>query len=116
VLLTVKESLQYLAQRLQAPIPADVLDRIQRIPVTDDDRTQYKIFSRSFGLIGNLPRRWYVYSRYFAKRSSRLGRVWGFPRFLQHFWRLDHLLLVPFYGLGRGIRRAGNRLFGLPID
>ena len=108
VLLTVSEGLQYLSDRLHAPIPPDILDRVQSISISPGDRMQYRIFSRSHGLPGILLRHWYTYTMYFAGASSWLRRLWGFPSFLKHFWKLSYLVQVPIVAGIKSIELLGD--------
>jgi hypothetical protein len=116
VCLTMRETLQYLSSQMHAPVPAQFLNRFQKITITDLDRMEFKVYNHPPGLTGQLPKRWYIYSSRFVKASGILQRLLGFPRFLQHFWTLDSLALVPFHAMGRGLHRLGSLLFGLPGD
>jgi len=129
VLLVMKETLQYMAGRMNAPVPSDVLNRVQHFAISYDDRIRYhlitithndkkraRFFNHSFSVLGYLPIYWYIYSHHFARTSSWLRGLWGFPSFLQHLWKLNNLMLVPFYAIGKGIRQFRNRLLDLRIN
>lgn len=94
LLLPVMGTLDYLQGKLGAPVPPAVLQSLETLPTHKWERAEYKlktswvtVWSRFFEL-------WFNYWR--NRSARRLPRkVMGFPKFLQHFWRLKHLWQVP---------------------
>lgn len=106
VVRTIQDTLHYLAQHMDAPIPGEVLSRLDKMPISRQDLLTYQAYNLPPNRWTTLNQRLVTYTRFFAPQSGFLRRVWGFPRFLQHVWGLKTLLQVPFYGLGKGVQRA----------
>jgi hypothetical protein len=108
LLLPVMDILSYLQENLDAPLPASVLHRIQALPISKWERTEYRFKARRSELWGGFPAHWFNYSRR-NSHASWLQRIFGFPRFLQHTWRLNYVWQVPAYVTWKGVRRLLGR-------
>jgi len=107
----VRDALRYLQQRLDAPIPADVVRALEAMPVTRTDRLEYGLRTAPHELtLWNVLVRLWLWHRRLAD-STRTGRLlWTFPRFVQRYYELPSLGGLPRHVAARGlarIRRAG---------
>jgi hypothetical protein len=101
----VGESLRYLAETFGAPVPAGVLERLKRMPVSWIERIDYRAQ-------GAPPTVYWAVAhdtaRYLRMSSGRplARRAAGFPRYLAGLWQLEHTWQAPF----EAVRRVGRRL------
>lgn len=101
--------LAYLRDRFGAPIPDDVLQRIETLPVSRLERFEFRVGNRPQGIFGELPSYWCHYRR--LRRDGQLSWPLGFPRYLQQIWRLPSLGELPGAALDRVCARVRG-LFG----
>ena len=108
LILHLRDTLNYLRDRLNYPIPLSVLQSIQNMPVsrTEHMEYQYQTTKRRFGLTGKVLNIWFNYLRSSSPMSNTALRpkFIGFPRFLQHHLALRHLWQLPFCAVFRLIR------------
>lgn len=85
--LRVHTTLGYLAQHLDAPIPADVLAELENIPVSRMDRWEheYQLVDHEPRAFGYVPMLWF-YHRRWQRDATLLGQVFGFPDYLRRYW------------------------------
>jgi hypothetical protein len=105
LILPVRQTLDYLRTKLDAPIPPSVLEDFQQAPVSRAEYTEHERITRSPGLLGQLPAKWYRYRRsvWGSGHSLTPIKVFGFLRYLQRFWDKDHLGQVLWGVVQRGI-------------
>jgi hypothetical protein len=105
--LPIRETLCYVHDKLQAPVPAEVLAELEKAPTSQTERLQYKAVAQAPGVLGSLPQRWFLYLRYARGMDTRRlqPRLAGFPNYLKGVWGLDHLWQVPLRAMARGERR-----------
>lgn len=104
--LPMKETLIYLHEEFAAPIPANVLQNLEKLPVTRGERLEHKAKTCQ------IPRNpvlelWMRFSHY-KRVKSHAGLIMlllGFPHYLQVIWRINHLWQLPFYVLYKSMRR-----------
>jgi len=109
LVLPLRDTLNYLRNVLNAPVPQDALRNIQGMPIPWIERIEYRVNVSQ-------PTRWKAaidlwcqHSRLTAK--ARLPhKVIGFPIFLQRIWGLDSVWKLPFYGLRKMTTRYVNRM------
>lgn len=90
----VGEVLNLLQGLLDQPIPDTVWQEFQNLPVSGQERFENRL-NRSKSLAGaGLWQHWYNYHQPDSP-ASRLYEISGFPRYLQHVWRLHRLRQVP---------------------
>jgi hypothetical protein len=84
LVLPIREALRYLSERLDAPIPADVLDRLDRMPVSRTERLEYRfrIAPAPHPLLGYMPEYWFNWLRA-SGDVGLLRKLIGFPGYLQ---------------------------------
>jgi len=106
LILPLKDTLNYLRDILDAPIPVAVLQSIQNMPASKIERIEYEARTRPPALLGALPSLCFHYLRYLrlVSNAGLQHALIGFPMFLQHTWGVDHLWQVPFYAVSKGMR------------
>ena len=103
LVLPIKDGFFYMQEKLEAPIPAAVLDSLRRLPIAPAERKAYR---------ARLEQRpgqalWLYYQRY-SKLDSRSGpfrKFIGFIGFLQYVWGIKWWWQVPYYLLSKAVRR-----------
>jgi Uncharacterised nucleotidyltransferase len=107
--LPLREALHYLRDQFEAPIPADFLTDLDRVPVSNEEWKEYQARKkRPYALV---PYLWAFYPR-ISRDTGRPPGLLGFIKYLQDFWELEHIWQVPI-SLGRRIVRT---LLRLPLD
>lgn len=107
LILPLRNALAYLRTILDAPVPSEVLHRLQEMSVSRTEQMEYRLKSRPPGLTGGLPLNWFLFLRAAHGDSGAALRpkFIGFPTFLQNTWGLDHLWQVPLYGLSKALKK-----------
>lgn len=105
LVLPVRDTLEYLRDRLDAPIPQAVLESLRQSPVSRAEQAEYRLITRAQGVLGQLPAKWFRYRRslWAAGHDVSPIRLAGFLRYLQLFWGLDHLWQLPLLAVRRGV-------------
>jgi hypothetical protein len=105
LILPVRETLDYLRDKLDAPVPPSVMESLQQAAVSRTEHAEHDWITRSPGLLGQLPAKWYRYRRsvWGSGHSLTPLRVFGFLRYLQRFWDEDHLGQVLWGVVQRGM-------------
>lgn len=112
--LQLSDSLHYLHDQLDAPVPPGILERAQGVPASRIERMEHRFRTHPPRLLGGLSRIWFCFLRTVQTTDKTIPwfRLAGFPRFLQRTWALDHLWQVPFCAIFKGIRRIWATTFG----
>jgi hypothetical protein len=100
----------YLRDAFTAPVPVEVLARLETIPISRLERAEYHVGNRRQGLLGELAVYWCNYRR--QCDGSRTFSPLGFPRYLQHTWKVASLRAVVHGALVRVCRRARAAIAG----
>lgn len=112
--LPLRDTLGYLHNLLDAPIPASVLQSMHEVPVSMAEYIEYRVANSTGG--GNLARdmrlmwlhgQWYARSQ---DGASLQHKRLGFARYLQRRCELSHLWKVPFYIAAKIARRIWNSI------
>lgn len=105
--LPLKDTLSYLRDVLNAPIPLRVLKRIRKMPTSRIERFRFGPRARPPELLGPFSTIYLHYLRYLqAVRGAGVEhRLVGFLKYLQSMWALDHLWQVPLHAVFKGMRR-----------
>ena len=108
VTLPLKDTLCYLRDFFSAPVPLAALQHISGLPVPRIERIEYQARTRPAKLLGPLSDGWLYYLRYrrLAGDAGLLEKLFGFPRYFQRYWVLDHLWQVPICAIGKVKRRV----------
>ncbi|HEX7588031.1 MAG TPA: nucleotidyltransferase family protein, partial [Anaerolineae bacterium] len=108
LILTLRESLNYLRKLVDAPVPAPILQALDALSVSRSEQWDYaaKICR---------PEEWtpfYAFWTYYreylrsVEGKNIFHKVFGFPGFLQYLWKLNHLWQVPIYALMGAVKRT----------
>jgi hypothetical protein len=95
-------ALAYLRDRFGARFPKEILNHFSAPSSFEISELRYKTSDHSKRLIGNLPLLWFSYKRTHAT-------TWGFFKYLQNFWGVEHFWQLPFAFLTRFLRRLEER-------
>ena len=96
--LPMREALHYLASRMDAPIPQQVLRRLDAVPVTKAERLDYERHMNPNDLQAVTDTWRALYQR--CRRTSRSRNPIEFSTYLLHYWNVQH-----FWQLGGIVRR-----------
>jgi hypothetical protein len=111
IVLPLRESLQYLRNLLNAPLPAGAMEQLASLPVRLVERMEYRARIRPPGKLGFLPEaclRHMAYGRSLG-RGNVAANLLTLPRALQHFWQADHLWQVPRCAIAKSLKRVPPR-------
>ncbi len=110
LVIILREALTYLHGKWAAPVPPDVLARLDGLPVSPGEPLEYAVTTRPPESLGPLLRLRAHYRRY--RRTFRprwLGeQPLGFARYLQYSWGLESVGAVPRYALRWATRWLSN--------
>lgn len=106
LVLPVRDTLDYLRDELGAPIPRAVREGLDQTPVSRAEHAEYRRITRSPGVLGLLPAKWFRYRRSLWGAGHRMSllELVGFLRYLQLFWDMDRLWRVFLGTARRGLR------------
>jgi len=108
MVLPLRETLRYLKTTVDAPVPLEILERIQSLPMSKSEQLEYRV---SIGP----PTRWTAMLDLWCQHSRLAGdtmllnKLTGFPKFLRHIWGKS-LWKIPLYGLSRMLNWRKNPL------
>lgn len=108
LVLPVRDALDYLGDKLDAPLPLYVLQTLKNIPTSRIERMEYKYKTENYlqKPLGYMPVIWFDYSRLSRDKTLPL-KVIGFVRYLQSFWGAESIWRLPIYAIsmtGRKLR------------
>lgn len=88
LVLRMRAALHYLASRMEAPIPENVLRSLDALPVTRDEVLEYQRMVRplDFQEVSDTWRA--IYQRH--RRSAMTRNPVDFVRFMGHYWNVEH--------------------------
>lgn len=110
--LTLMAALTYLAEEFHAPIPGEVLARLDAVTVSREELREWRSrLNRPGWTLRTPPFLWAHYPR-FARDEGRKPNFFGFFRYLQAVWDLDHAWQVPVQALLRSAQRLLPRRAG----
>jgi hypothetical protein len=98
--LSLHAALSYLANDLEAPIPAQILKALETMPVSPAERRFYRLKVSRPGVLKNFPLIWYQYTRLAHGTGERVS-LSGYLRYIQHAWNLPRGRDIPAYGWRR---------------
>lgn len=106
--LPLKETLTYLYEAFNMPIPHAVLERLNRWKLSRIERLQYQYRTLSFSeqLWGALPYDFFNFM-YLNRDQGLIRRFLGLPKYFKYMWGLDYGWQVPLRFITNVIRRIG---------
>ena len=86
-----RDALGYLVKTVEAPVPQEVFEKLQILPVTPAEQHEYQYYLKELDSPGvsQTVRALYPQYRRTVKGKSLVQRVAAIPLFLQHYWNLD---------------------------
>ena len=105
LVIPVLNTLLFLQEALGDVIPLDVLNQIQKVPVSKSDLLEYKLKSHKLSMVRRGSRLWYNHNRQ-LHGAVFPRRVLGFPNYLKHHWQLESFWQVP----GHALSSTWNRM------
>ncbi len=112
VLLRVKEALNYLHDKFQAPIPNSIIDNMNQLPISRAESLEYRYImneSNPDTLLGAFPQCLFEYLRW-TNGTGLLKKIIEFPKYLQYRMNAKSLHGVFLYLISRGIRITMKKL------
>lgn len=100
LILVMRTALGYLSDRMNAPVPAQVMQRLGAMRVSRLERTDFAARTIPPQMLG-LKLYWVGYLR--LARSGELGPL-GLMEYLRRVWDLEHVWQVPLYAFSRAVR------------
>lgn len=103
----VHDALDYLRAEMEAPVPAEALERLAAVPVGRNELRSHQALAKPPSSRRSLGMVWWFWERHRAQASlegERSGPI-GLVRYLQGFWELERPTQVPGYALRRVTRR-----------
>ena len=94
LLVPVMKVLHYLQENLDEPLPPEIWQRLKTLPISRGEQIEYNLKTSRIVVWRRFSRLWFNYLRRSNERHL-LQKIMGFPRYLQHFWRLEHMWQVP---------------------
>ncbi|MCI0453372.1 MAG: nucleotidyltransferase family protein [Candidatus Dadabacteria bacterium] len=107
LILPIKEALSYLKAFLLVPVPETVLDELQTFSISKTEFFEYRVRTRSPGVLDGLLELHLLYGFYSRQigEANILRKIVMFPKFLQHVFGMDRLWHLILYVLFEFIRR-----------
>ena len=108
IVLPVRDSLQYLKQKFDAPIPDTLLKSMAAVRVSKMERENYEIVLNPMAppTTSKILRMLYYDYRWLSSSTSARFKTLAFAKHLQAKWNIDHLWHVPIYMPMRMVRRV----------
>jgi Uncharacterised nucleotidyltransferase len=106
--LSLSNSLKYLKDTFELPIPDDILLLLQSIPKSKLELMAYQTKARTHKLLGRLPELWYQHIRVSYQTSHQqnlVRKLVSFPKYLQHVWGIENMKQLWLYVMSQGIKR-----------
>lgn len=108
IVLPVKDSLEYLKKKFDAPVPDTVLKSLSAVRISNMERENYELTLNPMAppTTSKILRMLYYDYRWLSSSTSSRFKTLVFAKHLQAKWNIDHLWNVPFYMSMRMIRRV----------
>ncbi len=103
-----RDALRYLVNTVAAPVPEDVLQKLESMPVSPNQQLEYQFHLKQLGTPGMRQTVKALYPQYRRAMEGKgwLNRALGIPLFLQHYWNLDR----PWQAIPRAFNYAIKRM------
>ncbi|MCP4399604.1 MAG: nucleotidyltransferase family protein [bacterium] len=98
LVIPVREALRYLSTIFEAPIPRNVLQKLQQQPASRVESVEYRYKRRNFHQkpLGYLVIMWFNYTRW-TQRRGIFSHLLGFFDYIRRFWGLANFRQFPKY-------------------
>jgi len=108
IILPVKDSLEYLQKKFDAPVPDTLLKSMSGVRISKMERENYEVTLNPMAppTTGKILRMLYYDYRWLASSTSSRIKTIAFAKHLQSRWNIDHLWHVPLYMPMRLARRV----------
>ena len=118
LVIPVKEALNYLHEKFQAPIPDSILDSMNQLPISRTESLEYRIIKRnpetiSNTLLNTLLGRFPLYLVEYLRLTNDTGflrKIIGFPKYLQFRTNAKGLHVLCIFFISRSIRITMKKL------
>jgi hypothetical protein len=108
VILPLRNALNYMHEKLYAPVPVEVLKYMNDAQVSISERTEYKYTTKPLSFFTGFMKLWVQHSRLNQNRGF-ISKLFKFPKFLQYTWGADTILQIPHYIISKGLlMRSGE--------
>jgi hypothetical protein len=106
--LPVKDSLEYLKKKFDAPVPDSVLQSLSAVRISKIERENYEVTLDPMAppTTSTILRQLYYDYRWLSSSTSSRFKPLVFAKHLQRKWELDRLWHVPLYVPMRMVRRV----------
>jgi hypothetical protein len=111
IVLSLNDTLAYLHNLLNAPIPERVLRILSGIPISGYEQMEYHALTGISKQVGSLPRLWFLYRRHSSPKDNTNSDTISFFQYLRLTWGLEQLWKVPFQFVVKVIKRAWKLVF-----
>ena len=112
VVLPMRHALHFLRELVHAPVPTDVLKKLDRAHPTFVESVDYTARIQPLEQTGPFVAFLSNYMAYLRMRShsGAFSQLVGLPKFLQTYWHVPRFWQLPFYMVFKGVRRIGKML------
>ncbi len=112
LVLAVREALDYLVARFDAPVSAEALERLNALPVSGAERREYRVNTKPRTFLGELPASWYRYRLRVDTSRNPLRVFAGFAQYQTRLLGLPSVTRLP----GSLLAALPRKLIGRPQD
>lgn len=118
IVLPVRDSLEYLKKKFDAPVPDSVLESLWAVRVSKLERENYEMTLNPMAppTTGKILRMLYYDYRWLSSSTSARSKTLVFAKHLQARWNIDRLWHVPLYMSMRMVRRVLATKSGTPLQ
>jgi putative nucleotidyltransferase-like protein len=108
IVLPVKDSLEYLKNKFDAPVPDSLLKSMSAVPISNIERENYEVTLNPMAppTTSKILRMLYYDYRWLSSSTSSRIKTLAFAKHLQAKWNIDQLWQVPLYMSMRMARRV----------
>lgn len=109
LVLAARSEIEYLKTALGAPVPDEAMTALNRLPVSNFDRLQYRVNITPYSERGGVEKLWYHYEHYrrFGEMYQNENVLVRFPAFLRDTWGLKKTREVPMHMARYVLRKLG---------
>lgn len=111
VQLPLRDGLAFLRDHLAASTPDETIVALGRIKATRAEQLEYSAAQRPPHSFGPYLKLWLRYRSFlrWEHKAGKFSAIWGFPRYLQHTWELEHTWQVPIAAVQKSLRQQRQR-------
>jgi hypothetical protein len=115
IVLPVKDSLEYLKKKFDAPVPESLLESLSAVRISKIERENYEVTLNPMAAptTAKILRMLYYDYRWLSSSTSSRFKTLAFTKHLQAKWNIDRLWHVPLYIPMRMVRRVFTARSGL---